>query len=138
MGEDNKRRSQRRTGVVLNNQVVALELPINVAVCLDLREGVTGQTKAKLTVHMFQTVGLAEGTRLGPLPEHGDEQVDEEDVGDQQINYQQNYHQPVAVVDPAGLLTVLNQCAVVCAAHVPLLPHWDAKRLFKLHSCIGK
>lgn len=47
VGEDNKRRSQRRTGVVLNNQVVALELPINVAVCLDLREGVTGTDKNK-------------------------------------------------------------------------------------------
>lgn len=76
VGEDNKRRSQRRTGVVLNNQVVSLELPINVAVCLDLREGVTGQTKTKLTVNMFETVGLAEGTSLVPLPEHGDEQVD--------------------------------------------------------------
>lgn len=73
VGEDNKRRSQRRTGVVLNNQVVALELPINVAVRLDLREGVTGQTKTKLTVHIFETAGLAEGTGLGPLPEHGDE-----------------------------------------------------------------
>lgn len=45
VGEDNKRRSQRRTGMVLNNQVVALELPVNVTVCLHLREGVAGQTK---------------------------------------------------------------------------------------------
>lgn len=62
VGEDDKRRSQRRTGVVLNNQVVALELPINVAVCLDLREGVTGRMKTTLSVHILETVGLAEGT----------------------------------------------------------------------------
>lgn len=40
---------------------------------------------------------------MGPLPEHGNEQVDEEDIGDQQINHQQNDHQPVTVIDPAGL-----------------------------------
>lgn len=62
VGEDNKRRSQRRTRMVLNNQVVALELPINVTVCLYLREGVTGQTKTKLSVHIFEIDGLAEGT----------------------------------------------------------------------------
>lgn len=62
VGEDNKRRSQRRTGMVLNNQVVALELPINVTVYLHLREGVTGQTKTKFSVHMFETAGLAEET----------------------------------------------------------------------------
>lgn len=43
--EDNKRRSQGRTGMVLNDQVVALELPVDVAVRLHLREGVTGQTR---------------------------------------------------------------------------------------------
>lgn len=48
--------------MVLNNQVVALELPINVAVYLHLREGVAGQTKTKLSDHMFETDGLAEGT----------------------------------------------------------------------------
>lgn len=38
--EDDERRSQRRTGVVLDNQVVALKLPVDVAVCLHFREGV--------------------------------------------------------------------------------------------------
>lgn len=59
------------------------------------------------------------------LPEHGDEQVDEQDVGDQQINDQQNYHQPVAIQNPARLGAGLNQCHVVSAGHVPLLPHWE-------------
>lgn len=62
VGEDNKWRSQRRTGMVLNNQVVALELPINVTVCLHLRKGVTGQTKTRLSAHVFEKDGLAERT----------------------------------------------------------------------------
>lgn len=62
VGEDNERRSKRRTGMVLNNQVVALELPIDVTVCLHSREGVTGQTKTKLSFPMFETNGVAEGT----------------------------------------------------------------------------
>lgn len=83
----------------------------------------------------------AEGPRVGegqidwlmaPLPEHGNEQVDEEDVGDQQINHQQNDHQPVTVINPAGLCTVLNHRHVFCALHVPHLPHWDTKMSLKL------
>ncbi len=42
--EDDERRSQGRTRVVLNNQVVALELPVDVAVRLHFREGVAGWT----------------------------------------------------------------------------------------------
>lgn len=45
--EDDERRRQGRTGVVLNNQVVALELPVNVAVRLHLREGVAGGTQTE-------------------------------------------------------------------------------------------
>lgn len=55
--EDNKRRSQRWTRVVLNNQVVALELPVDVAVRLHFSEGVTGQTESELSVHMSVTDG---------------------------------------------------------------------------------
>lgn len=43
--EDDERRSQGRTGVVLNNEVEALELPVDVTVCLDLREGMAGWTQ---------------------------------------------------------------------------------------------
>lgn len=43
--EDDERRSQGRTGVVLNNEVVALELPVDVAVSLDFGEGVAGWTR---------------------------------------------------------------------------------------------
>lgn len=57
------------------------------------------------------------------LPEHGDEQVDKQDVGDKQINNQQNYHQPVTVHNSAWLLAILNQCHVACALHVPTLPN---------------
>ena len=38
--EDDERRSQGRPGVVLNNQVVALELPVDVTVCLHFIKGV--------------------------------------------------------------------------------------------------
>lgn len=57
------------------------------------------------------------------LPEHGNEQVYKQDVGDQQINNQQNYYQPVTVLYSAWLLAILNQCHVVCASHIPRLPH---------------
>lgn len=53
--KDNKRRGQRRTGMVLNDQVVTLKLPVDVTVCLHFREGVAGQTKAELIIHMFAT-----------------------------------------------------------------------------------
>lgn len=45
--EDDERRSQGRTGVVLNNKVVALELPVDVAVGLDFREGMAGWTQSE-------------------------------------------------------------------------------------------
>lgn len=45
--EDDERRSQGRTGVVLNNQVVALELPVDVTVTLHFREGVAGWTEGE-------------------------------------------------------------------------------------------
>lgn len=48
--EDDEWRSQGRTGVVLNDQVVALELPVDVAVGLHFREGVTGGGQRKSTV----------------------------------------------------------------------------------------
>lgn len=62
------------------------------------------------------------------LPEHGDEQVDKQDVGDQQINDQQDYHQPVTVLYSAGFLAVLNQRHVVGATHVPLFSHWNGQK----------
>ncbi len=43
--EDDERRSQGRTGVVLNNKVVALELPVDVAVGLHFRKSVAGGTQ---------------------------------------------------------------------------------------------
>lgn len=43
--EDDERRSQGGKGVVLNNQVVALELPVDVAVSLHFIEGVAGWTQ---------------------------------------------------------------------------------------------
>lgn len=48
--EDDERRSQGRTGVVLNNQVIALELPVDVAVGLHFSEGVTGGGQRESTV----------------------------------------------------------------------------------------
>lgn len=62
------------------------------------------------------------------LPEHGDEQVDKQDVGDQQINDQQDYHQPVTVLYSARFTAVLNQRHVVGAIHVPLFPHWNGHK----------
>lgn len=64
------------------------------------------------------------------LPEHGDEQVDKQDVGDQQINDQQDYHQPVTVLYSAWFLAVLNQRHVVGAVHVPLFPHWNGAQKY--------
>lgn len=45
MGEDDERRCKRRTGVVQNNQVVALKLPVDVAVRLDFRKSVAVRTQ---------------------------------------------------------------------------------------------
>lgn len=47
MGQDDERGSQRRPGVVLHNQVVALELPVDVAVGLHLREGVAAERRRR-------------------------------------------------------------------------------------------
>lgn len=38
--EDNERGSQWRSGVVLNNEVITLELPVDITISLHLREGV--------------------------------------------------------------------------------------------------
>lgn len=61
VGEDDERRSQGRTGVVLNDQVVALELPVDVAVSLHLREGVAGWTQREenvsVSIYTRQTRG---------------------------------------------------------------------------------
>lgn len=48
--EDDERRSKGRTRVVLNNQVVALELPVDVAVHLHFREGVAGRTHREQSI----------------------------------------------------------------------------------------
>lgn len=45
--EDDERRSQGRTGVVLNNQVVALELPVDVTVSLHYSEGMAVWTQRR-------------------------------------------------------------------------------------------
>lgn len=45
MREDDKGRSQRGAGVVLDNQVVALELPVDVTVSLHFSEGVAVWTQ---------------------------------------------------------------------------------------------
>lgn len=77
-----------------------------------------------------------ENTSRCSLPKHGDEQVDEQDVGDQQINNQQDYHQPVTVQNSTRLFTAVNQRDVVRALHVPLLPHWDRhKNTGKIKTC---
>lgn len=47
MGQDDERRSQRRPGVVLHDQIVALELPVDVAVGLHLREGVAAERRRR-------------------------------------------------------------------------------------------
>ena len=56
--EDDERRCQGRTGVVLNYQVVALELPVDVAVRLHFREGVAEwkQTRGKCSKEVGMTV----------------------------------------------------------------------------------
>lgn len=54
VGQDDERRSQRRPGVVLHDQVVALELPVDVAVGLHLREGVAAERRRRVqTSHML-------------------------------------------------------------------------------------
>lgn len=63
------------------------------------------------------------------IPEHGDEQVDEQDVGHQQVNHQQDHHQPVAVRDPARLLAGIDQRFVVGALHIPRLSHCSGQKL---------
>ena len=124
--DDDEGRRQRGTGVVLNNQVVALEFPVDVAVRLHHREGVAEWTQTELLWGL-----LSHGDRwidsslLVLLPEHGDEQVDEQDVGDQQVNDEQNHNQPVSVQRPAWLIPGLDQRHIVCAGIVPLLPNWN-------------
>ena len=61
--EDDERRCQGGARVVLNDQVVALELPVDVAVSLHFREGVAGRTQREQNVstslqRMKQTDGL--------------------------------------------------------------------------------
>lgn len=132
--QDDEGRSQRRPGVVLHDQIVTLELPVDVAVGLHFREGVAGadtkesQTSACLSDHRWDRTIASLSRHF--LPEHGDEQVYKQDVGNQQINNQQNYHQPITVRNSARLCTCVNQCHVVCTLHVPRLPHWSRHKVW--------
>lgn len=54
----------------------------------------------------------------GLIPEHGNEQVDQENVSDQQIDDQQEDHQPVGVGAQAGFRPGFNQGGIVCALYL--------------------
>lgn len=119
--------------MVLHDQVVALELPVDVAVGLHLREGVAAERRRRaqtsdLSARACDAMAAIARWSRGSLPEHGDEQVDEQDVSDQQVNHQQDHHQPVAVLDPAWLLAGIDQRHVVRALHVPRLPNCKLRR----------
>ena len=67
------------------------------------------------------------------VPEHGDEQVDQQYVGDQEVDDQENHDQPVTVLVPAGFSSAFYQFGVGGAQHGSLLPHWEHIHLCHSH-----
>lgn len=68
--QDDEGRSQRRPGVVLHDQIVTLELPVDVAVGLHFREGVAGAHKREPNVYMSVWLQMRQnnGTLISSLP----------------------------------------------------------------------
>lgn len=78
--KNDERRSKGRPRVVLNDQVVALKLPVDVAVCLNLRESVAKENRMESSEVSILSVRpkLKKTHRLSSyLPEHGNEQVNQ-------------------------------------------------------------
>ena len=85
MGEDDERRSQSRTGLILHHQLVVLEPPVEFTIRVHLAEGVA---------------------------ENCDEKVDQQYVGYHKEHHEQNDHQPVVELTPAWLSNAIYQCHV--------------------------
>ena len=63
-------------------------------------------------------MGVCQISGNGSSPEHGDEQVDQHDVGEQQVDHQEDYHQPVSIGAQTRFCPEFDFCGVVCTVEL--------------------
>lgn len=99
VADDDEGRSQSGAAVVFYDQVIALELPEDVCILLHHLEGVAVEKWYELLFQFEFVSSVVKWTHESNIsrPEHGNKEIQQEHIGDQQVDDKQQNDKPVGV-----------------------------------------